>query len=709
MTITTPLKLAILWHMHQPNYQEPGSNRMVLPWVRLHATKDYLDMLLTVGEYENVRVTFNLVPSLLDQLQMYVDGGSDPHLDLSRLRAEDMTPSQKAELLESFFAANQTNMIEPYRRYHELFRKARNGAGGEVLPSLFTSQEIRDLQVWSNLVWADPMFHGESPVKELLAKGRNFSEEQKQALLDWQIALIRKVVPAYRDYFTQQKVDISFTPYYHPILPLLCDTNVALEATPRLTLPSKRFCHPEDAEWHIRRSMEKFEEWFDAPMAGLWPSEGSVSEEVAEMLIRLGVKWVATDEEILYGSLKKSNMDPRSQPIHAVYEYGSGLKLFFRDHALSDRIGFVYSGWDADKAAADFVDHLTRLRQLLADRLDQTVVPVILDGENAWEYFPNDGRDFLNELYRRLNDDPLIRTVTLTEAAQNLKSRPLSSLFAGSWINHNFRIWIGHQEDNAAWDLLSEARNMLTEFEEQHADFDSDRLAAAWRQIYIAEGSDWCWWYGDEHRGAGNEQFDHIFRRHLMAVYELLGLEVPARLYDPIYRAGAGLKAVSPDALVTPEIDGRRSDFYEWAGAGYFDCLKAGGAMHRVERYLSRIHFAYDHQRLYIRLDFVDVKALELVKKLVFQIAFFTPEVRHLMLTPTGEVEAAEEAGWYQYCLGDILELAVDRSWLWEEGFGRVGFTVALLDGQEKLENWPEDEPIEINVAEKNKEMFWPA
>jgi len=705
---TKPLKLAILWHMHQPNYQEPGSDRMVLPWVRLHATKDYLDMLLHASEYERVRVTFNLVPALLDQLNLYTGGGTDPHLELSRLRAEELNDRQKSEILDHFFSANLTQMVEPHRRYHELYSKARNGGSG-ILPAIFSSQEIRDLQVWSNLVWVDPLFHVESPIKELLDQGRNYTEEQKHALLAWQMTLISRILPAYREHFHKRRIDLSFTPYYHPILPLLCDTDSALEATPTLTLPKRRFQHPEDAEWHVRSSMAMFEETFGEPMAGMWPSEGSVSEQVADLLIKSGVKWIATDEEILRSSLRKANMDPREHPIHTVYEYGGSLKLFFRDHALSDRIGFVYSGWDADRAATDFIDHLMRIRALLADRLDQVVVPVILDGENAWEYFPNDGRDFLGELYRRLNEEPLIETTTMTEAAETIEAQSLPSLLAGSWINHDFRIWIGHQEDNAAWDLLHDARDALEQFEKEHPDYDPDRLRSAWKQIYIAEGSDWCWWYGDEHRGAGNEQFDSIFRRHLMAVYETLGLEVPRKLFDPIYRAGAGLKAVPPDTLLTPEIDGRLTDFYEWTGAGCFDCLKAGGAMHRVERYLSRIHFAYDHDWLFIRLDFADKKALELVDKPVFKFSFFTPEARDLAITPSGHKETDGKDGWYRYGLDESLELAVSRTWLFEHGFGELGFTAALLDSTESLESWPENEPIQILVAEKDKEMFWPA
>ena len=704
-----PLKLALLWHMHQPNYQEPGSRRMVLPWVRLHATKDYLDMPLIVGEFENVKVTFNLVPSLLDQLDLYLMGGTDPHLELSRIPADQLTSTQKTEIIDTFFDANPVHMIDPYRRFSELYRKAKEASPTKVLPSLFSSEEMRDLQVWSNLAWVDPLFRSEEPARTLFAQGKQFTEQQKQDLLDWQQRLMERIVPTYRDMYTEGKIDVSFTPYYHPILPLLCDTDVALEASPSMELPQERFRHPEDARRQVRLAADKFQSVFGSPLVGMWPSEGGVSEEVADIMIEAGIRWAATDEEILSYSLRKSKLDVGENPLHTVYEYGDGLKLLFRDHALSDRIGFVYSGWDADKAAADFVDHLRRLGLARGRRNETLVVPVILDGENAWEYFPNDGQDFLRELYGRIQADPDIETVTISDAVDSVPARKLPSLFAGSWINHNFRIWIGHHEDNAAWDYLSEARRALVEFQEKHPDFDPEKISSAWKQIYIAEGSDWCWWYGDEHRGHHNERFDYIFRRHLMAVYELLDLEVPFRLMSPIYRAGAGLKAILPDALLTPTIDGRLTGYYEWSSAGYFDCLKAGAAMHRVDQCISKIYFVYDHDRFYIRLDFVDRKGLESLRAPALHFAFFTPEPRSLELPlPAGETRRRAPEG-YEFGFADLLELGVERTYLWpDKGFGELGFTVTFVDGDSQLETWPGREPIKLKVAQKGNEMFWP-
>ncbi len=704
-----PLKVAILWHMHQPNYREPNSNRLSMPWVRLHALKDYLDMPLLAGSFEQVKVTFNLVPSLLDQIQMYLHGATDRHLELSRMRAEDLPPQFKIEILESFFGANPATMIKPFPRYWELYNKAKQGDGNKgVLASVFSSAEIRDLQVWSNLAWVDPMFRNDSPIKALLAKGKQFTEDEKNDFLQWQITLMGRILPTYKQLLDDGKIDISFTPYYHPILPLLCDTDVAIESMPGIKLPERRFQHPEDADTQIRMSAELYEKLFDRKMHGMWPSEGSVSEAALQLIMKHGISWAATDEEVLYHSILKSHQDRAHSPIHAVHEFGPGLKMFFRDHGLSDRIGFVYSSWSAEKAVQDFVSHLHAIRKANHHRLNETVVPVILDGENAWEYFPNDGYDFLSQFYAAMRDDPYIETVTMTEAAASIPAKPLRSIFAGSWINHNFRIWIGHDEDNRAWDLLSQTRDTLAKFERANSQYDPARLAAAWQQIYIAEGSDWCWWYGDDHRSEFREQFDRTFRRHLAAVYEYLQLEVPRALTQPIIRGIATSPLLLPENIISPQIDGRVTDFYEWAGAGLYDCLKAGGSMHQTARYISSLHFGYDHARVYIRLDFHNRMGIDLLEHPRFLLELHTPEHLTLELTSEKGQFRAERAGSFVYALDDVLEVAINRSLIWPQGAGTLGLVVYLYQGDERIEAPTGDEPLRIEIPEKSKELFWP-
>jgi len=294
------VKVAILWHMHQPNYREPHSNRLAMPWVRLHALKDYLDMPLTAAARDNIRVTFNLVPSLIDQLQLYLEGGVDRHLELSRLRAEDLSDELRHEILQNFFVANPSRMIAPYLRYQQLYDKYLSAAEEpETLVNLFSSEEMRDLQVWSNLVWIDPMFRDEEPVRLLFAKARHFSEDDKAALLDWQLDLIGRIIPTYQKLQDEGRLEISFTPYYHPILPLLCDTEIATEALPSIDLPGRRFVHPEDAEKQVSMAVEKYRSLFNGNLAGMWPSEGSVSEAALDIASQQGVQWMATDEEVL--------------------------------------------------------------------------------------------------------------------------------------------------------------------------------------------------------------------------------------------------------------------------------------------------------------------------------------------------------------------------------------------------------------------------
>ncbi|RME31975.1 MAG: hypothetical protein D6800_00265, partial [Candidatus Zixiibacteriota bacterium] len=368
----------------------------------------------------------------------------------------------------------------------------------------------------------------------------------------------------------------------------------------------------------------------------------------------------------------------------------------------------VYSTWPAQRAVEDFLEHIKALRRRYRDRLDSTVVPVILDGENAWEYFHDDGREFLQRLYARLAEDPEIETVSFSQAATEMPARSLPRLFAGSWINHNFRIWIGHPEDNAAWDLLSRVRNDLTAFEKKHPEIPPEVRSQAWRQIYIAEGSDWCWWYGDEHRGAYNAEFDRIFRRHLMAVYELLGMDVPAELSRPIHGGGAESFTLQPVDLLTVQIDGRVTHFYEWSGAGFFDCVKAGGAMHRVDHRLTGIHFAYDHNRLYIRLDFVSRHSIELLQAMRIVIGLTTETPRLVELANVAVGAQGEEPGKYAWAVGDIVEVAVERRYIWPAEYGSVGLHVELYDGDSLLESWPEGDPIPLEVPERNKEMFWP-
>lgn len=697
------LKIAILWHMHQPFYLNPDTERFMMPWVRLHGLKDYLDMPLLAEKY-GIKATFNLVPSLLDQIEMYARGYTDRHMELSRLPARELNSAEKKEILRTFFSAQHATMIEPHARYHQLYRK-KEGCGNDLnlAAEIFSASEWRDLQVWSNLVWIDPMFRDEYPVNHLMRKGRDYTEEDKSRLLDYEIELLKKIIPTYQRLLAENKIDVSFTPYYHPILPLLIDTDTARQAIAEIELPRIRFSHPEDARWQIEKSCEKYRALFGREMTGMWPSEGSVSEAAVKIINECGIKWIATDEEILQHS-KVMTPSMKASP-YFTYEYvgAPGTRIFFRDHGLSDKIGFVYSGWDAERAVLDFIQNLKLIRDQQKEQLDNVIIPIILDGENAWEYYPGDGYKFLSRLYEELAACDDIEVVSMSDAADSLKSKPLESLFAGSWINHNFRIWIGHGEDNRAWDLVSEARRVLVEYQKTAPQTDADKIARAWRQIYIAEGSDWCWWFGDDHLGAQNADFDLLFRAHLTAVYKTLGLEVPVSLMQPIHRGELESFICLPESLITPRLDGLLTHYYEWSGAGSYDCLKAGGAMHRVDVYIKGIYFAFDHDSFYIRLDFDDDFDLVGINKCQIVIDFKDIGHRKIELEET----PLRDMGDFAFSFKRVLEIKFNRKSLTGSGSGKIQFFVALYSGGELIEKWPFDEPISLELPERDKEIFW--
>ena len=678
----------------------------MMPWVRLHGLKDYLDMPILAAQFPDIKITFNLAPSLIDQIQMYCEGYSDKHLDLSRIPARALTNEDKIEILSTFFSANPHNMIEPFARYHQLFRKRESCVADLRLAiDLFSVSEWRDLQVWSNLVWIDPSFRAEPRIRELYRKGRDFTEEEKKSLLDYEIELLGRIIPTYQRLYNEGKIDISFTPYYHPILPLLVDTDTAKEALPNISLPEHRFQNPEDAHWHIHNSIEKFKSLFGGIPQGMWPSEGSLSEDVLKMIFDAGIRWTATDEDILRNSVSRDGMDSNRFSPHMAYSFigAPDLKIFFRDRGLSDKIGFVYSSWETDKAVDDFMQNLRKLREFLKGNLGRAIVPIILDGENAWEYYPNDGIDFLRKLYSSLSSDKEIEVVSFSDAAKIQESTSLRSFMSGSWINHNFRVWIGHSEDNAAWDMLYEARKALIDFQKNNPNTDSTRLQRAWRQIYIAEGSDWCWWYGDDHIGSHNEEFDGLFRLHITAIYEILGLTPPPKLFKPIHSAKTDAVISYPESLVTPKLDGLLTHYYEWSGAGHYDCAKVGGAMHRVDRIIDGIHFAFDRDCFYIRIDFAHELDLVDAQKRRILIDFQSLGQKEIVV----ERNILKDNGDYRYIFSNLLEAEFKRNILLPSGSGRLEFFLSVYKGERLMEKWPPDDPIVVEIPEKDREIFW--
>jgi alpha-amylase/alpha-mannosidase (GH57 family) len=606
------LNVAFLWHMHQPCYRIPDSRVFRLPWVRLHGLKDYYDMPALGLKYPEIKMTFNLVPGLLEQLEDYTLGkATDQHFLISQKPVAGLSEEERCFIIKDFFMANWTHMVEPYPRYRELLEKRGrhfHPAGMAQICQRFSKQDILDLTVWFNLVWIDPMHFQERPeLAKLKAKGQNFTPEERDWLLKQQMEILAAIIPVYKKAWDQQAIEISASQFYHPILPLLCDTDIARECMPSARLP-RRFQYPADAREQVTSGLDYMEKLFDRRPKGFWPSEGSVSEEAVKLIQDAGVSWLGTDEGIWEQSLGKAGRY-KDDPYEAgafyrahKWEGAPDVRLFFRDHQLSDLIGFAYSGWDGQAAARDLVARLEQKADLLGDRAAGSIVPVMLDGENAWECYPQDGQVFLNSLYSRLAQSKKLNCCTFSQyLEQGFEPGVMKKVFPGSWINHDFHIWIGQDEDNLAWNALLAARQ---EIERREAELAPEVKKEVFKELFIAEGSDWCWWYGGNFSSENLEDFDILYRSHLQRIYKLLNVEAPKELFSPFSLGKPADRLVTqPIDFVSPAIDGRVSDFYEWAGAGIYDIKQDGGTMHRAQSLLETIYFGFDRENLYLRFD----------------------------------------------------------------------------------------------------------
>src|SRR6266508_1258916 len=573
-------RVAILWHMHQPFYEDLVTHEHILPWVRLHALKDYYGMVALLREFPSVKMTFNLVPSLLVQLEAFAaNQARDRFLELSLKPATDLNDRDIDFILENFFHAQRQHMIDVHPRYAELLA-LRGGtlptaADRRAAAGRFSRDDLRDLQVWHKLAWIDPLYlDADDRTRGLVVKARSFSEEDKAILREVELELLNRVIPEYAAAAARGQVELSASPFYHPILPLLCDSEVYLRTHPDARRPRQRFVHPEDAATQLSRAAAYHQRLFGVRPVGLWPSEGSVSDAMVPLAAAAGFTWMATDELILARTLglafTRDGHGHVEQPERLYVPYvvdgaGGAMACAFRDHVLSDLIGFTYAAWHPETAAIDFVQRLVEAGRRFRNQTGggEATIPIVLDGENAWEHFEAGGRPFLRALYRRLSEHDELRTVTMAEACLGASNR-LPAIFPGSWIDANFYIWIGHADDQRAWSQLADARAAL-----EAPEVDSTAREEAREEVLIAEGSDWFWWYGDDHSSAHDLEFDDLFRRHLRNAYRRLGKPVPDELYvSNISTQPPKRVQTEPTALLAPGLDGEETGYFEWLGAG---------------------------------------------------------------------------------------------------------------------------------------------
>lgn len=705
-----------LWHMHQPYYVNPASRTAMMPWVRLHAVKGYLDMVSIIEEFPALRVNFNMTPVLLLQIEQLANNRvRDLWMEWSKKPAADLEEHERLAILENFFKIHTDNLVKPFPRYWELLNKRgatfeRAEARREI--RYWSAQEILDLQTWFNLAWCG--YTAERLYPELTGlkrKGRHFSESEKLRVLDIHQEILRRIIPLYRAAEERGQAEIMTTPFFHPILPLVYDSSLAGRCMPGRALP-RRFCWPQDAAAHLELAVEQHRRFFGRDPRGLWPSEGSIAPELVPLMQQAGIRYFCSDEDNLFRSLANTGGETGELPDHIelfqgwrVSHGGATAQAVFREKPLSDFIGFMAAKNSAVDAANHLLIHLRNIARALPE--NRGIIPLILDGENAWETFSDGGQSFLRLLYAGLLEEPLLQSATIEKALEEVPpSRTLSELHTGSWISSDFDIWIGEEEENRAWDLLGDTREFL-ERRRQEGGLEADKLREAFFEVYAAEGSDWFWWYGPDFSTENDALFDDLFRQHLKNVYTLCGHLPPAQLEEPITAMRIAPLYSRPERPIRREVTGRRSSYFDWMGAGCYVAGSEQGAMYRSDRVLKQIHFGNDSECLYLRLDPAVWRNVRIC------IEFHGPRCAKLefALMPCAGVEPCRwtDASGGRSLAGklasrDVVELALPLSLLDGEGKGGepVRFQVKVLEGGLELECYPERVPIEFNPTRKD-------
>ena len=697
--------VVFLWHMHQPYYVNPVSRVAMMPWVRLHAVKGYLDMVSVLADYPDVRVNFNLTPVLMLQIEELVQGKiRDLWLDWSRKPAADLDENERLAILEHFFKIQHDNMLRPFPRYAELLAKRgaifqRDRVRGELRH--WNADDFRDLQTWYNLAWCGftaTRLHPELAAMKI--KGRHFSEEEKLRVLAIHMEILASIPQLYADAETRGQVELTTTPFFHPILPLVYDSDFATRAMPGRGLP-RRFHWPQDAQAQLDLAVVQHTRMFGRAPRGLWPSEGSIAPELVPLMQKAGIRYFCSDEENLFNSLRREGIHADHLELFQgwnVEHEGASVNAVFREKPLSDFVGFMASRNDPHDSAAHLLTHLRHIANHIPR--DTGLIPIILDGENAWETFKDGGETFLRELYRGLSKGAgQLRSTTIENYLEHCPPRQtLRKLHSGSWICSNFDIWIGEEEENRAWDLLGSTRHFL---EGRLPSLTPEQRYAALLEVYAAEGSDWFWWYGPDFSTECDQLFDDLFRQHLKNVYSICGENFPPELDRTILSAAAAALYSTPRRQITPIINGLLAPFYEWVGAGLYVAGSEQGAMFRDDRFLRAVRFGCDTQRLHLRLDLR--RAGEFTVRVVFHqpagvLAITPPATRgssgKISLRKNGSADV--QAG--EFAVDEIIEFSVPFAELGVHAGVRLQFQVKVFEKGIERECYPENSPIEVDV-----------
>ncbi len=722
------LNIAFLWHFHQPYYVDPESGQMLMPWVRLHGVKDYLFLGELFQEFPSLHQNVNFVPSLLEQVEIYVKGkGEDLLFSLSRKSPYDLSDKEKEILLNRFFQANPGTMISRFPRFVELAHlKEMCGGNREKLFKKFGPAEIMDLQVLFNLVWINPYHYKDNKdIENIVQKGAYFSESEKESVLSFHLEILGKIVSTYGNLQEKGSVEVTFSPYFHPILPLLIDSNVAKESDPHMSPPHFRFSHKEDGRDQIRQGLRYMETHLGSPPRGMWPPEGSVSTESLELTAEFPLSHTFTDEIVLWrtsgggGGRDDEGVLGEPELLYQPWNFkDTKVKIFFRDHHLSDLIGFTYKNWDPEISSSHFINKLLSIRKKLIERKhnpEDYIVSIILDGENPWEYFENYGIDFLRSIFRKLEGEESLHVCTFDdylEERKDLNVRVLPPLKPGSWIDGTFRIWFGHDEDFRAWEEVHNLREKIR-FDEP-TEYEENFLA---KLLHVAEGSDWYWWYGDEHFTEDLALFDELFRKNIKKGYRILGIPSPIELERSIFREGKveGPMKGSPvimdvTSFISPEIDGIVSHFYEWTGSCRYVQKESYSSMNRGSGGIIKcVYSGYDKKNLYVRIDLHE-REKDFHQTFTFILQVGSLEIRFTLgkegihtLLP-GRIKGKDIL---KVMFKDIIELSVSIKELIFTNKNQLEWTLQVEGSEGDVERWPQYSRFSLTVNEEPEKKGW--
>ena len=578
-----------------------------MPWSRLHAVKDYLDMALFLDKFPSLKLNFNVVPALMDSVIDYCNGKHDIHSELTVTDVETMTDEEKAFVLNNFFSPKFETMLYKSENYKNLYQKRYAKDFCDLKD--FNNQEISDLMALFNLVWIDPTHFNRYPrLNELWNKQYNYTLDERVEIIEIQRQIMREIIPTYRKFIAEGRIELSTSPYYHPVLPILADVKNATKSV--LTtegLPSS-LGMIEDARYQIKQALDRVEEILGARPKGIWPPELCIGVKTLDLLAKEGVEWTISDECILSKSINfdfirdfKGNLN---DPYHLlkVYEYQTKtnpINIVFRDRSIPNLINFEYAGIDSKMAANDLYDKIKVMQnKILVSPDDEHLLTIALDGENCWENYQNDGNDFLENLYGLFEKDESIETVLVSDyISKDFHKKPLSKISSGSWIDKTFQYWIGEPTKNKAWTYLKDAKDTYENFAKENPDFPN--LHIAHRELMIAEGSDWFWWYGEPNNSGQDYVFDYMFRERLKNIYIALNIQPPEYLNESLITK-IELPFKHPTGAISPRMDGYLDSYDDWYHSGNISLLD--GPVFRENKNVDKIHFGCDDKNVYFRL-----------------------------------------------------------------------------------------------------------